>query len=191
MVTTWGERSPQQTANSKHSKCAHDNAADHHLSVHVCWVCACAVQAVGDLVAAAAAASGHGPSSSSSSPGSSLVPLAVAVTGSKGCGKSAFARLLVNALLTRQQGGSDGVVAYLDLDPGQPEFTPPVSFAAAPASNALAVALGCHRPMLVVACQPANTLAVALGCHRQGLLLASQQHSTTLGCHTHFSAVRL
>jgi polynucleotide 5'-hydroxyl-kinase GRC3/NOL9 len=45
------------------------------------------------------------------------------VTGSKGSGKSAFARLLVNTLLSQ----GHRVVAYLDLDPGQPEFTPPVS----------------------------------------------------------------
>ena len=46
--------------------------------------------------------------------------LRVAVTGSRGIGKSTFARLLVNRLLNRFP-----CVALLDADPGQPEFTPP------------------------------------------------------------------
>lgn len=90
------------------------------------------MQAAGDLATAAAAAAGRGgvlatpAASSSSSCGG--VPLVVAVTGSKGSGKSAFARLLVNHLLNQGQGQGQGqgLVAYLDLDPGQPEFTPPV-----------------------------------------------------------------
>lgn len=45
---------------------------------------------------------------------------AVAVVGSKGVGKSTLARLLVNSLLERNP-----VVAYLDTDCGQSEFTVP------------------------------------------------------------------
>jgi polynucleotide 5'-hydroxyl-kinase GRC3/NOL9 len=47
-------------------------------------------------------------------------PAAVAVLGAKKVGKSALARLLVNTLLNKFP-----VVAYLDLDPGQPEHTAP------------------------------------------------------------------
>jgi hypothetical protein len=46
-------------------------------------------------------------------------PLVVAVTGGKGCGKSAAARLLANSLISSSSGG----VVYMDLDPGQPELT--------------------------------------------------------------------
>lgn len=57
--------------------------------------------------------------------------VAVAVTGPKGSGKSAFCRLLCNTLLNQQQQQSDHTgwspkVALLDVDPGQPELTPPV-----------------------------------------------------------------
>ena len=45
---------------------------------------------------------------------------AVAVVGSKGVGKSTMARLLVNSLLE-----ASPVVAYLDTDCGQSEFTVP------------------------------------------------------------------
>jgi len=45
--------------------------------------------------------------------------LRVAVTGSRGVGKSTFARQLVNALLSAAP-----CVAFLDTDLGQPEFTP-------------------------------------------------------------------
>lgn len=47
-------------------------------------------------------------------------PVVVAVCGSKGVGKSTFARLLTNAMLNTCHQ-----VAYLDTDCGQPEFTPP------------------------------------------------------------------
>mmetsp|Transcript_38173 Transcript_38173/g.107864 ORF Transcript_38173/g.107864 Transcript_38173/m.107864 type:complete len:565 (+) Transcript_38173:240-1934(+) len=49
-----------------------------------------------------------------------MPPPVVAVAGSKGAGKSTFARLLVNTLLNRWPE-----VAYVDTDAGQPEFTPP------------------------------------------------------------------
>lgn len=49
-------------------------------------------------------------------------PVVVAVTGSKGSGKSSVARFLVNSFLN-----TCTEVAFLDLDPGQPELTPPVS----------------------------------------------------------------
>ena len=48
------------------------------------------------------------------------LPLSVLVCGSKNTGKSSFARLLVNALLSQH-----GIVAYLDTDCGQPELTAP------------------------------------------------------------------
>ena len=50
------------------------------------------------------------------------------ICGPKGSGKSTFAKFLVNSVLSRQQDslGSPGV-AFLDLDPGQPEFHPPGS----------------------------------------------------------------
>ncbi|CAM9271585.1 unnamed protein product [Choristocarpus tenellus] len=49
----------------------------------------------------------------------------VLVCGAKGVGKSTLCRYLINRLLSRHPK-----VAYLDCDPGQPEFTPPgmVSF---------------------------------------------------------------
>ena len=54
------------------------------------------------------------------------------ICGPKGSGKSTFGRMLVNALITRSSpdpqtstaARTDGV-AFLDLDPGQPEFSPP------------------------------------------------------------------
>lgn len=54
------------------------------------------------------------------------------ICGPKGSGKSTFGRMLVNAIITRSASTShirsntqtDGV-AFLDLDPGQPEFSPP------------------------------------------------------------------
>lgn len=49
--------------------------------------------------------------------GSSAV---IAVAGTKGIGKSGFARLMVNMLLSTHPK-----VAYLDTDLGQPEFTVP------------------------------------------------------------------
>ena len=51
------------------------------------------------------------------------------VCGPKGAGKSTFAHLLANTLLTRPHLRKDGdetfpCIAFLDLDPGQPHFTP-------------------------------------------------------------------
>ncbi|KAF6256470.1 HAD-like domain-containing protein [Scenedesmus sp. NREL 46B-D3] len=66
-----------------------------------------AAEAVAEAAAAAAAAG---------------EPLVVAVTGCKGCGKSAAARLLANSLISASS--SSGGVVYMDLDPGQPELTP-------------------------------------------------------------------
>ncbi|GIL99193.1 hypothetical protein Vretimale_4416 [Volvox reticuliferus] len=48
------------------------------------------------------------------------VPLVLAVLGAKGVGKSSLARLAANRLLDECP-----VVAFLDADVGQPEFTPP------------------------------------------------------------------
>lgn len=64
--------------------------------------------------------------------------LKVMICGPKGSGKSSFCRLLANSILTTKldttrksdiypsvdHNGTDGI-AYLDLDPGQPEFSPP------------------------------------------------------------------
>jgi polynucleotide 5'-hydroxyl-kinase GRC3/NOL9 len=47
-------------------------------------------------------------------------PPVIAVCGTKGAGKSSFGRLLANALLNWAPR-----VAWLDTDPGQPEFTVP------------------------------------------------------------------
>jgi len=49
-------------------------------------------------------------------------PPIIVLAGSKGAGKSTFSRILANRLLTT--AGLDSV-AYLDVDPGQPEFSPP------------------------------------------------------------------
>lgn len=46
------------------------------------------------------------------------------ICGPKSAGKSTFARLLTNRLLTTCHGESKAVIV-LDLDPGQPEFAPP------------------------------------------------------------------
>ncbi|KAG5957034.1 hypothetical protein E4U57_002087 [Claviceps arundinis] len=46
------------------------------------------------------------------------------ICGPKSAGKSTFARLLTNRLLTTSLGDSKAVMV-LDLDPGQPEFAPP------------------------------------------------------------------
>lgn len=65
-------------------------------------------------------------------------PAAVMVCGPKGTGKSTFCRILANSLLStrvnstttsygfakRDHLGANGI-AFLDLDPGQPEFSPP------------------------------------------------------------------
>eukprot|EP00775_Hariotina_reticulata_P002768 gene2768-3061_t len=83
------------------------------------WIWGLAEEAVRAALVAAAEAAKLGPLSSLAPPTPS--PPVVAVLGSKGTGKSAFARLLVNSLLS----GGCGAVAFLDLDPGQPELTPP------------------------------------------------------------------
>jgi hypothetical protein len=75
-------------------------------------------------------------------------PLVVAVCGSKGVGKSTFARLLVNTLLN-----TCPAVGYLDSDCGQPEFTTPVS-------AVLPCRCCCRRPP--AACLPPRLLL--LGC---------------------------
>jgi polynucleotide 5'-hydroxyl-kinase GRC3/NOL9 len=48
------------------------------------------------------------------------------VCGPKSSGKSTFSKMLVNRLLTVSQAQrTDSCIAFLDLDPGQPEFSPP------------------------------------------------------------------
>ncbi|KAK6516677.1 Polynucleotide 5'-hydroxyl-kinase grc3 [Arthrobotrys conoides] len=49
-------------------------------------------------------------------------PKSIFIIGGKSVGKSTFGRYLLNTLLTNSQ---QSAVAYLDLDPGQPSFTPP------------------------------------------------------------------
>ena len=57
--------------------------------------------------------------------------LAIIVCGPKGAGKSTFCRILANALLQKapvtekKDLANDECVAFLDLDPGQPEYSPP------------------------------------------------------------------
>ena len=60
----------------------------------------------------------QGPSSSVN--GGCARRLSCLVLGAKNVGKSSFARVLLNRLLSLHPR-----VAYLDCDPGQPEFTPP------------------------------------------------------------------
>ena len=52
---------------------------------------------------------------------------AVLVCGPKAAGKSTFCRIFSNSLLSRGQTTRDKVnmMAFIDLDPGQPEFSPP------------------------------------------------------------------
>ena len=58
-------------------------------------------------------------------------PMAIMVCGPKGAGKSTFCRLLTNALLNKAIASADRALAdnecivFLDLDPGQPEYSPP------------------------------------------------------------------
>lgn len=58
-------------------------------------------------------------------------PLAIMVCGPKGAGKSTLCRILANALLRKapftgvRDVPEDDYVAFLDLDPGQPEYSPP------------------------------------------------------------------
>lgn len=53
-------------------------------------------------------------------------PAAVLVCGPKGAGKSTFCRILSNSLLSRGPATQERFnrVAFIDLDPGQPEFSP-------------------------------------------------------------------
>ena len=61
---------------------------------------------------------------------SSTQHLAVMVCGLKGAGKSTFCRILANALLSKTSMSSSNStqiiqsVAFMDLDPGQPEYSP-------------------------------------------------------------------
>ena len=56
---------------------------------------------------------------------------AIIVCGPKGAGKSTFCRILANALLQKPPGKGDRdtpneeCICFLDLDPGQPEYSPP------------------------------------------------------------------
>ena len=54
-------------------------------------------------------------------------PVAVMVCGPKGAGKSSFCRIISNSLLSIGQVTQERVdkVAFIDLDPGQPEFSSP------------------------------------------------------------------
>ena len=54
-------------------------------------------------------------------------PVAVMVCGPKGAGKSSFCRNISNSLLSKGQviQGRINKVAFIDLDPGQPELSPP------------------------------------------------------------------
>ncbi|KAH8687447.1 hypothetical protein BGZ60DRAFT_425347 [Tricladium varicosporioides] len=50
---------------------------------------------------------------------------AIMICGPKSSGKSTFAKIFANRLLSIAAGSSLSGVAILDLDPGQPEFSPP------------------------------------------------------------------
>lgn len=60
-------------------------------------------------------------------------PKAILVCGPKGSGKSTFSRMITNAILTKlpttskasSKSSDSPTVALLDVDPGQPEFSPP------------------------------------------------------------------
>ncbi|KAL8912841.1 MAG: hypothetical protein Q9171_002219 [Xanthocarpia ochracea] len=52
-------------------------------------------------------------------------PITVLVAGPKSSGKSTFSRMLVNGILARKRWKPTRCVALLDVDPGQPEFSPP------------------------------------------------------------------
>ena len=54
-------------------------------------------------------------------------PVAVMVCGPKGAGKSSFCRIVSNSLLSKWQVTQQRInrVAFMDLDPGQPEFSIP------------------------------------------------------------------
>lgn len=53
-------------------------------------------------------------------------PPIIMICGPKSSGKSTFSRLLINRLLTTSATQeADSPIAFLDLDPGQPEFSPP------------------------------------------------------------------
>jgi polynucleotide 5'-hydroxyl-kinase GRC3/NOL9 len=94
-------------------------------------------------------------------------PATVAVLGAKKVGKSALARLLVNVLLNKFP-----VVAYLDLDPGQPEHTAPglaslclvrAPLAGAPHARLRAPDAAYFLGDLSPAADPARALAAAAG----------------------------
>jgi hypothetical protein len=80
--------------------------------------------------ASSSAAHGHGAGGGGGGGSPSCVVMAV---GKSNTGKSTLLRALVNTLLTRRppsaraglSGGGGGMVAYLDLDPGQCELSPP------------------------------------------------------------------
>ncbi|KAF2150883.1 hypothetical protein K461DRAFT_314804 [Myriangium duriaei CBS 260.36] len=51
------------------------------------------------------------------------VPATVLVTGAKSSGKSTFCRCLLNSFLSSPARATDSTCFWLDLDPGQPEFS--------------------------------------------------------------------
>ena len=72
------------------------------------------------------------------------------VCGCKGAGKSTFARLLTNQLLSRA-GAS---LAYLDTDCGQAEFTPAGLSVAGLLSSCMPAPCFCEQHVLCCACRP-------------------------------------
>ncbi len=59
-------------------------------------------------------------------------PIVILIIGSKSSGKSTFSKYLLNSLLKQDQDQNseqieDDAISYIDLDPGQPEFSPPDS----------------------------------------------------------------
>lgn len=74
-------------------------------------------------------------------------PPVVMITGPKSSGKSTFAKFLTNRLVTDQLNGSKKTwpgVAVLDLDPGQPEHSPPGILSLVHINEPILTASFCH-----------------------------------------------
>ncbi|KAH0537332.1 hypothetical protein FGG08_005848 [Glutinoglossum americanum] len=54
-----------------------------------------------------------------------VAPPIIVAAGPKSAGKSVFCRHLYNSMLTNSTSEASNGLAFLDLDPGQPEFSPP------------------------------------------------------------------
>ena len=100
--------------------------------------------------------------------------------GAQGTGKSTFARLLVNALMSR----GAKAVAYLDVDCGQPELTVPGdTLQRIPAKFSRAVRGLCHSNPLQVECAHGKRLLQDLiVSHMIGSFLPAIARMTHMAC---------